>query len=101
MKPEPKYHNPKTGKSQKLFDKLIPVYNVKYTSPDHEWKGETVNIVLEADNEQDAIDKAMKNQEFINYIDMNHFDKKYFSAHKPVGNYVIGKVNHFKGNLAL
>ena len=99
MKPEPKYYNPKTKKSQKLFETLLPVYNVKYANPVHGWKGETVDIVLDADNEQDAIDKAMKNQEFINYIDMNHFDKNYITVHKPIGNYVIGKVNHFKGDL--
>jgi hypothetical protein len=99
MKPEPKYHNPKTGKPQKLFETLIPVYDVKYANPVHGWEGETVNIIIDADNEQEAISKALKNQEFIGYIDMKHFNKNYITVHKPIGNYVIGKVNHFKGDL--
>ena len=99
MKPEPEYHNPNTKKSEKLFDTLIPVYDVKYANPVHGWKGESVSIILEADNEQAAIDKAIKNEEFINYIDMKHFDKNYITVHKPIGNYVIGKVNHYKGDI--
>ena len=106
--PEPKkpeknkeilYTNPKTGKTQKLFDTLESVYGVfcseTITIGD---KGCSVNMNVAASNEEEAITKVMKTKEFTKHIRMKDFDRKYLSVYRPVGNYVIGKVSYFEGD---
>jgi hypothetical protein len=95
---EPKYFNPKTGKTQKLFDTLNPVYTVRYMNHLVGDKGEAVYITLEANSEEEAKDKAMANKEFTKYIFMKYYDRKYLTAYKPQGNYVIGKIQYFEGD---
>jgi hypothetical protein len=90
MKPEPKYHNPKTGKTQKLFDVLIPVFTVAYLNPLINSK--KVYYTVEAANDKEAIDKALQNEEFKNCIGTKSYDEKYIYVYKAIGNYVIGKV---------
>jgi hypothetical protein len=97
-KEEPKYFNPKTKKTQKLFDTLNPVYKVRYENPLVGDKGEAVYITLEANNEEEAKDKAMLNKEFTKHIFMKYYDRKYLQAYKPIGNYVIGKIEYFSGD---
>jgi hypothetical protein len=93
------YTNPETGKTQKLFDTLIPVYTVRcsetITIGD---KGCSVHINIAAKNEEEAISKVMKNKEFTKHIRMNDFNKKYLSVYKATGNYVIGKVEYYEGD---
>jgi hypothetical protein len=93
------YTNPKTGKTQKLFDTLIPVYTVRCTEPivigD---KGCAVFIHVGAITKEEAIDKAIKNKEFTSHIRMKDFDKKYLTVYQSTGNYVIGKVEYFEGD---
>jgi len=93
-----KYFNKKTKKTERLFDTLNPVYRVVYQNPLVGNKGEAVYITLEAENEDMAKDKAMKNKEFSGYIFMKYFDKKFLKAYKPIGNYVIGKVEYYEGD---
>src|ERR1035437_3057224 len=83
------YTNPKTGKTQKLFDELLPVYTVRYENPN---SGGVIYITLCAKDETEAISKAMDNYEFKSHIDKQYYDKSYFNSYKALGNYVIGKV---------
>ena len=96
----PNYFNPKTGETQKLFDVLIPVYTVYIRNENvlNGYKGCSVNITVEALNEEEAMDKAMKNKEFISHIMMKNFEKKYIKVYKPTGAYVIGKVYYYEGD---
>ncbi|MFA5207353.1 MAG: hypothetical protein WC428_01735 [Candidatus Paceibacterota bacterium] len=93
------YTNSKTGKTQKLFDTLIPVFGVRcddtITIGD---KGCSVYYTIQAKDEEEAIAKALKNKEFTKHIRMKNFDRKYLSVYKPTGNYVIGKVNYYEGD---
>ena len=93
------YTNPETGKAQKLFDTLIPVYTVRcgetITIGD---KGCAVFIHVGAITKEEAIDKAIKNKEFTSHIRMKDFDKKYLTVYQPTGNYVIGKVLYYEGD---
>lgn len=83
------YTNPKTGKTQKLFDELLPVYTVRYENPN---SGGVIYITLCAKDETEAINKAMHNKEFYSHIQLQYFKKEYFNVYKALGNYVIGKV---------
>ena len=93
------YTNPETGKAQKLFDTLIPVYTIRcsdtITIGD---KGCSVHINIAAKNEEEAITKAMKNKEFTKHIRMKDFEMKYLSVYKATGSYVIGKVEYHEGD---
>lgn len=93
------YTNPKTGKAQKLFDTLESVYGVRcndtITIGD---KGCSVSMNVAASSEEEAINKVMKAKEFMKHIRIKDFDRKYLSVYKPVGNYVIGKVEYFEGD---
>lgn len=93
------YTNPKTGKTQKLFDELLPVYTVRcseaITIGD---RGCSVSMNVAAKNKEEAMDNAMKNKEFTKYIRMKDFDRKYLSVYNPIGNYVIGKVEYYEGD---
>jgi hypothetical protein len=93
------YTDSKTGKPQKLFGKLLSVYGVRcsetITIGD---KGCSVNMNVAANSEEEAITKVMKNKDFTKHIRMKNFDRKYLSIYRPVGNYVIGKVNYYEGD---
>jgi hypothetical protein len=93
------YTNPKTGKAQKLFDTLESVYGIRcsetITIGD---KGCSVSMNVSANSEEEAIAKVMKAKEFTKHIRMKDFDKKYLSVYRPVGNYVIGKVEYYEGD---
>jgi hypothetical protein len=94
-----KVFNPITKKNQDLFDYLNPVFTVSchhgHVIGD---KGAAVYLIVEAKNEEDAMDKAMLNPEFTKHIRMKDFNKKYLSVHKPSGLYVIGKVDYYEGD---
>lgn len=95
---EPLYHNTKTGKIQKLFDVLNKVWTVRYVNHEVGDKGEALYITLEAENQIDAVEKAMKNKKFTKHIEMKYFSLKCLSAYEPKGNFVIGKVEYFEGD---
>ena len=83
------YTNPKTGKTQKLFEELLPVYTVRYENPN---SGGIVYITVSAKNETEATNKAMHNEEFYYHVQIHLFKREYFNVYKALGNYVIGKV---------
>jgi hypothetical protein len=83
------YTNPKTGKTQKLFEELLPVYTVRYENPNN---GGVVYITISAKDKIEAINNAMHNDEFKSHIKKEHYNKSYFNVYKALGNYVIGKV---------
>jgi len=93
-----KYFNQEAKKTEGLFETLNPVYRVVYKNPIVGNRGESVYITLEANNEEQAKEKAMQNKEFTGYIFMKYFDGKYLKAYKPTGLYVIGKVEYFEGD---
>jgi len=96
----PLYFNSKTGETQKLFDVLIPNYTVCIQDENvlDGLKGCKVSITIEALNAEEAMDKVMKNKEFTKHIKMKDFDRKYLNVFNPTGNYVIGKVEYYKGD---
>ena len=96
-----KVYNKKTKKNQDLFETLIPVFTVCCTNDNivNGDKGCGVYINVSAENEELAKNLAMANEEFMSHIyKPDEFDKKYLSAFKPTGNYVIGKVEYFEGD---
>ena len=96
---DPKFYNPKTKKTQKLFeDPLQDVWQVRYQNPLVGDKGECLYLVVEASDMEFAMNKAMANEEFTSHIYMKYYDKRYLTAYKPMGNYVIGKVIYFEGD---
>lgn len=95
---EPQYFNPKTKKTQMLFEELTPVWTVCYKNHEVGWKGEAVYITLEAENEAMAKDLAMESKTFTKYIQMKYYKRKYLSAYPAIGNYVIGKVEYYEGD---
>ena len=95
------YFNPKTGKTQTLFEKLIPVWTIGVSTQNivSGDKGCAVYITVEAEDVEHAKDKAMLNEEFMSHIyDRKNFDRKYLRASEPHGNYVIGKVLYYEGD---
>jgi len=98
QQPEPNYFNPKSGKTQKLFDVLNKVYTVCYRNHEVGDKGEALYITLEANDEPDAVNKAMANKEFTKHIYMKYFNIKCMNVYEPKGNYVIGKIEYFEGD---
>jgi hypothetical protein len=97
------YTNPETGKTQKLFDMLLPVFIVCCRNDNvvEGYKGCAVYITVQADNEEKAMLTALANPEFTKHIRMKDFTMKYLSAYKPSGNYVIGKVSYYEGDKRL
>ena len=98
-----KYFNPKTKKSQDLFelDSLCPVFTVRCNTPDIVIgdKGSSVSLIVEACNEDEAMEKALLNKEFVSHIRMKGFIKeKYLNVYKPSGLYVIGRVEYNEGD---
>lgn len=92
------YTNRETSKPQKLFEILVPVFTVSYINPLVGDKGEALYITLEANSREQAIQLAMKNEEFTKHIYMKYFDEKYLNTFIPAGNYVIGKVDYYSGD---
>lgn len=99
-KPDLLYTDPQTGKTQKLFDTLIPVFTVcgRIDNAVKGYKDCAVYLTVEAKDENEAMDKAMKNKNFKNYLDSKNFNKKSLVVYKPKGNYIIGKVNYYEGD---
>jgi hypothetical protein len=97
-----KYTNPQTGKSEPLFETLIKVYTVCCRNDNvvNGYKGCAVYITVEAENEEQAMDKAMANNKFMSHISKpKEFDRKYLQAYIPLTeSYVIGKVNYYEGD---
>jgi hypothetical protein len=94
------YTDPKTGKTQTLFESLFPVFTVCCRYPDIVIgdKGCSVRINVAAENEEKAALTALTNKAFIKHIRMKDFDMKYLDVYKPTGNYVIGQVNYYEGD---
>ena len=92
------FFNPKTKKTQKLFDALNKVWTVRYNNPNCGWKGEAVYITIEADNEEQAKDYAMQVQKFTKHIEMKYYNRKCLSAYRAKGNYIIGEVKYYEGD---
>jgi len=98
-KGSPKFYNPKTRKTQKLFENpLENVWMVRYQNPNVGDKGEALYLVVEANDKETAKHMAMANEEFTKHIFMKYYEEKYLSVYKPMGNYVIGKVVYFEGD---
>ena len=95
---EPRYYNPESQDTQKLFDKLIPVWNVTYKNPSVGYKGEGLYYTVEAKDADEAKSKALANMEFTKHIAMEFYDSRYLTAFTPIGIYVIGKVEYFEGD---
>lgn len=95
-----KVFNPSTKKNQDLFDSLNPVFTVSCSYPDivNGDKGAAVYIIVEAEDEERAKDKAMLNSEFTKHLHMKRFERRYLSVYKPSGLYVIGKVDYYEGD---
>jgi hypothetical protein len=94
-----KYFNPKNQKTEELFTSLNPVYSVScHNEPVIGDKGAAVYLIVEAENEEQAKDKALLNHEFTKHIRMKDFNKKWLSVYKPSGLYVIGKVDFYEGD---
>jgi hypothetical protein len=100
-----KYYNPKTKRNQDLFEieSLCPVFTVRCDTPDIVIgdKGASVSVVIEANDEEDAVNKATLNKEFTKHIRMNYFQTKHLRVYKPSGLYVIGKVDYYEGDTRL
>jgi len=95
----PKFYNPKTKKTQKLFENpLEDVWMVRYQNPNVGDKGEALYLVVSASDKDTAKHMAMANKEFTEHIFMKYYDEKYLSVYKPMGSYVIGKVVYFEGD---
>ena len=73
------------------------IYTVCYQNPNEGNLGEVIYITLKADSEEDAINRALRNDEFTDYILLKYFDKKYMTAYKPTGGYIINEVKFYKG----
>lgn len=98
-----KYFNPKTKKAQDLFEieTLCPVFQVRCSTPDIVIgdKGASVYIIVEACNEDEAMEKALLNKEFLKHLRMKDFVKeKHLNVYKPSGLYVIGRVHYNEGD---
>jgi hypothetical protein len=96
-----KVFNPKSKKNEDLFETLIPTFTVGCTTPNivNGDKGCAVYIVVSAQDEESAKNKAMANEEFMSHIyDKKKFDRKHLVVFKPTGSYVIGKVDYYEGD---
>ena len=97
-----KYYDPQTKKQHDdLFEELNPVFTVCCTNDNivNGDKGCAVYINLEAKDEEDAMNKAIRHKEFMSHIhDKKNFNKKYLSVYKPTGIYVIGVVKYYEGD---
>jgi hypothetical protein len=92
------YTNPETGKTQRLFDVLTPVYTVRYINPTCGDKGEALYMTVAAETPEKAIKWAMSKKEFVNHITMKYYSEKYFEVYPATGNYVIGKILYYEGD---
>ena len=98
--PEPKYFNKETKKTQKLFceEVLVPTWTVRYEDPNTGNKGEALYMTVSAKSEDEAKTQALACSGFNQHILPQHFEKRYLTAYKARGNYVIGEVQYFEGD---
>jgi len=98
--PEPKYLNKETGKVQRLFceETLIPSWSVQYSDPNVGNKGESVTMNVSANSEDDAKVQALGCRDFTQHILPEHYDSRYLTAFKAVGNFKIGEIRYFEGD---
>lgn len=99
-KEEPRYYNPESQDTQKLFceETLIPVWNVRYSDPNVGNKGESVYMTVSAENEQVAKTLALACSDFSKHIIPEYYDARYLTIFKPSGLYKIGEVQYFEGD---
>lgn len=73
---------------------------VCYANPLVGDKGNALYYTCRARNDKDAIRQAMLNTEFLGYINMQNYDKKYLTAYKPkiYDKQDIGKVRYYEGD---
>jgi hypothetical protein len=97
---EPKYFNPETQKTQKLFceEVLVPTWTVKYEDPYVGNKGEAVYMTVSAKDELEAETLALACSEFSQHITPNFYNARYLTAFRAEGNYKIGEVKYFEGD---
>jgi hypothetical protein len=93
-----KVFNPTTKATQDMFDSLNPVFEVSCTYPNIVIgdKGAAVRLIVEAENKENAIGKAMLNPEFTKHLRPGY--EHYLDVTTPTGLYVIGKVNYHEGD---
>lgn len=58
------------------------VFVVMYNNPEA-IDGPALTYTLRARNDRDAMRQALLHTEFLSYLNMRNFDKKFLSAHKP------------------
>lgn len=97
-----KYYNPETKKQHEdLFEELCPVFTVCCRTPNivDGYKGAAVYLNVEACNEEEAKNKALKNKAFTEHLHMKTFNKdRHLDVYRPNGLYVIGRVEYFEGD---
>lgn len=95
-----KVYNPRTKSNQDLFETLNPVFMVSCVTPNIVIgdKGASVRIVIEAEDGEKAKDKALLNSEFTKHLRMKDLKRMHLDSYKPLGLYVIGKVNYYEGD---
>lgn len=95
-----KFYNPRKQRNEEdLFDDSVPVFSVSaHDNAVNGYKGAAVYLNVEAENEDQAKEKALKNKEFIQHLNEGYKDKKYLSTHEPSGLFVIGRVEYFEGD---
>jgi hypothetical protein len=76
------------------------IWTVCYENSIVGYKGEALYYTCKALTDKDAINQAMRCEEFFSKIYMKHFDFKYFKAFKPQypQKDEIGKVQYFEGD---
>jgi hypothetical protein len=94
------YTDPKTGKTQTLFESLFPTFTVLCRNDNVVIgdKGCSVRITVAAENEEKAVLTALTKKAFTKHLRMTGFDMKCLSVYKPTGNYVIGQVIYHEGD---
>lgn len=86
--------------AEDLAGQKLSTYQVRYANPLVGDKGEALYYTCKAFSTEDAKHQAMCNGEFVGYIYMKHFDKKYLIAYKIEDDkeHLMGKVQYFTGD---
>jgi len=97
---KPIYYNPETKKLDTLFNEenLVPSWSVGYSNPNKGNVGEAVYIRISASDEQEAKTQALACQDFTKHILPEHFDSRYLTAFRTVGNFKLGEVEYIEGD---
>lgn len=74
------------------------IWRVRYENPLVGYKGEAVYITLVANSEEEAKERAMKNEKFVGHIFMKYFEEKYLDAYQVKTDYQINYVQYFEGD---